>query len=121
MAHGNLEQERRALQERLAHIENAKQHLARQLSERERSEESLNDCIERILEALDSAEVGLWSLNLATQRVWYSREWKRQLGYQEHEVTDALDEWSDRVHPEDLKLVSESASAYLSSKGSSRR
>ena len=113
MAHGNLEQELRALQERLRHIENAKRNLARELSERAQSEASLNECIERVLEALDSAEVGLWSLNLATQRVWYSREWKRQLGYQEHEVTDALDEWSDRVHPEDLKLVSERASAYL--------
>ena len=37
-----------------------------------------------------------------TNRVYYSREWKAQVGYDEHEIGDGYEEWASRVHPEDL-------------------
>jgi PAS domain S-box-containing protein len=40
--------------------------------------------------------------DLRTHRVYYSREWKAQIGYDDHEIGDGDEEWASRVHPEDL-------------------
>lgn len=52
--------------------------------------------------AVRAANVGLFSWDLESRKVWYSEEWKRQLGYGRLEVGNDLAEWERRVHPEDL-------------------
>ncbi|MBK8596754.1 MAG: PAS domain S-box protein [Holophagales bacterium] len=52
--------------------------------------------------AVRAANVGLFSWDLASGKVWYSEEWKRQLGFSRQEVGNDLAEWERRVHPEDL-------------------
>jgi PAS domain S-box-containing protein len=58
-----------------------------------------------------AARVGLWEWEVGTARVVYSDEWKRQLGYEPHEIRDEFAEWETRLHPEDLarmqRLVAE--------------
>lgn len=39
--------------------------------------------------------------NLVTYETFYSREWKSQLGYQDDELPNHFEEWSNRLHPED--------------------
>lgn len=51
--------------------------------------------------ALEGAGDGLWDWNAATNRVFYSRQWKAMIGYAEHEIGDGLEEWETRVHPDD--------------------
>jgi PAS domain S-box-containing protein len=34
-----------------------------------------------------------------------SLEWKHQLGYEEHEIGDAIEDWHRRLHPEDFERV----------------
>jgi two-component system sensor histidine kinase UhpB len=60
---------------------------------------------ERLRMTAQAGNVGLWDLDLATRRVFYSPEWKRQIGYEEHEIGDDLAEWRSRVHPDDLEPV----------------
>jgi two-component system cell cycle sensor histidine kinase/response regulator CckA len=55
--------------------------------------------------ALEGAGDGLWDWNAETNRVFFSRQWKAMLGYAENEIGDALGEWEDRVHPDDLPHV----------------
>ncbi len=50
--------------------------------------------------AVRAAEVGLWEWNLLTNELRYSREWKEQLGYDETEIGDSLNEWARLVHPD---------------------
>ena len=33
----------------------------------------------------------------------YAREWKQQIGYEEHEISDDFEEWRSRVYPDDLE------------------
>jgi hypothetical protein len=47
--------------------------------------------------------------------VYFSPEWKRQLGYEDHELSN--DRWDGRLHPADHDRVVESAKAHI--KGSS--
>ena len=53
--------------------------------------------------------VGLWDWSLKTDEVHYSREWKRQLGYEEHELSNAFEEWRSRIHPDDLERALQAA------------
>jgi PAS domain S-box-containing protein len=46
-------------------------------------------------------------------RVYYSRRWKQILGYDEHELGDSPQEWSSRVHPDDLPQVLEKLELHL--------
>lgn len=51
--------------------------------------------------AIEGAGDGLWDWDLKTNRVFYSKKWKAQLGYSEDEIGDSLDEWQSRIHPDD--------------------
>jgi len=45
--------------------------------------------------------------------VYLSPEWKRQLGYDDHELPNSFDEWERRVHPEDLPRVNAVVAQFL--------
>lgn len=65
-------------------------------------EKELQDSRLRWQFALEGAGDGLWDWDAATNRVFFSKQWKAMLGYAEHEIGDFLSEWEDRVHPDDL-------------------
>lgn len=48
-----------------------------------------------------TANVGLWDWDLVTNQVYFSPEWKMQLGYAEDELTNQYEEWESRLHPDD--------------------
>ncbi|MDX1926696.1 MAG: PAS domain-containing protein [Pirellulaceae bacterium] len=48
-----------------------------------------------------TANVGLWDWDLVSNRVYFSPEWKMQLGYAEDELTNRYEEWESRLHPDD--------------------
>ena len=64
--------------------------------------EELQKSEERLKYALEGSEEGVWDWNMETNEVYFSLQWKQMLGFEEHEVSSALHEWEDRVHPEDL-------------------
>jgi len=69
---------------------------------RKRAEAAVLESEERLRLAVQASNVGLWDWDVREQRVRYSREWKAQLGYAEHEISDDFEEWQRRVHPDDL-------------------
>ena len=68
-----------------------------------RSEQAAREALLRLNEAVRAGNIGLWEWEIATHRVVYSQEWKRQIGYAEHEIRDDFEEWRSRVHPDDLE------------------
>lgn len=69
---------------------------------------------QRVLEhALQAANVGLWDLDLQTNRMHYSHQWKQQLGYADDEIGDSLDEWERRLHPDDRERARNLAFAHI--------
>lgn len=65
------------------------------------SEQALRESELRWQFAIEGAGDGLWDWNAKTNKVFFSRQWKAMLGYEEHEIGDSLDEWDSRLHPED--------------------
>ena len=53
--------------------------------------------------AIEGTEQGLWDWYIQTGEVFFSKQWKKMLGYEEDEIGNSLKEWEERVHPDDLK------------------
>ncbi len=52
--------------------------------------------------AVEGSGLGVWDWNAQTERVHFSTRWKSMLGYEDSEIGETFDEWSRRVHPDDL-------------------
>ena len=72
------------------------------LTERKVVEESLKASEERWLLAIRGNNDGIWDWNVQSNRVFFSPRWKEMLGFREEEIGNSVEEWSDRVHPDDL-------------------
>jgi hypothetical protein len=68
---------------------------------------------EQLCEAIKTANVALWDWNLATNKVYFSPEWKKQIGFEINELSDELAEWFNRVHPEDLRYCQENIKDFI--------
>ena len=87
--------------------------IVRDITERKRSEQALRESEERFNLALRGANDGLWDWNLHTNEVYFSPRWKEMLGYAEDEIGNGVDEWSSRVHPEDIDKALASVRDHL--------
>jgi len=70
-------------------------------TERPGAEKTLEETQQDLDLALHAGNIGLWSWNLKTNEVYFSPEWKTQLGYKDHELQNRFQEWETRLHPED--------------------
>jgi PAS domain S-box-containing protein len=70
-------------------------------AEREQAEAARKESATRLELAVQAGNIGIWIWEIETGRMYFSPEWKRQLGYEEHEIGDSQDEWISRLHPED--------------------
>ncbi len=83
------------------------------VSERKLAEELLHGSQERLRLALQATGLGPWDWDLNTNAVEFWPEWKRQLGYQPHEIPNRFEEWESRLHPDDRERVLTALRAYL--------
>jgi two-component system sensor histidine kinase UhpB len=69
------------------------------------AQRALGESEARLRLAVRASHTGLWDWEVENGRVYYSTEWKRQLGYGEEEVSGYVNEWADRLHPEERERV----------------
>jgi PAS domain S-box-containing protein len=89
------------------------QQAQRELVERQRIQEELRESHSKLRLAIQAANVGLWDWDLRTDRIYYSPDWKGQIGYADDEIADDFDEWRHRVHPDDLDRMLTTIESYL--------
>lgn len=79
----------------------------------EKRETALTDSEFRWKFAIEGAGDGLWDWNVPHSTVFFSTRWKEMLGFTQNEIGCDLDEWSKRVHPDDVERVMAEVQAHL--------
>jgi PAS domain S-box-containing protein len=79
--------------------------ILRDVTERIKIERSLRENEERFRLMVRASNVGLWDWNLKDNSVYFSPEWKSQIGYANDELENKYEEWETRIHPEDKPIV----------------
>ncbi len=69
---------------------------------------------ERLDAAIKGAKDGIWDWNLVTNEVYFSPQYKKMIGYEDHEMANDFAEWEARIHPEDLPTAKQKVEEYLS-------
>lgn len=88
-----------------------------EVTDRRIEQEELLRAQTRLQHALRGGDVGLWDWNLATNEVFYSDQWHRQLGEVPGTLSEYVD-WESRVHPDDLPEAISRVKALLASTNS---
>ncbi|GAB4257303.1 MAG: hypothetical protein Kow0065_06480 [Methylomicrobium sp.] len=71
------------------------------------------DIAKQLQTAVYAANVGLWEWDVQTQHVYFSTEWKTQLGYTDSEILNDFEEWRCRMHPDDLEPTLAALQQYI--------
>lgn len=93
--------------------EPALQTVVRDITARKQAEAALRQSEARWQFALEGAAMGVWDWNVQTNQIYFSPQWKAILGYAPHEIDNVLDEWFNRIHPEDAAGCQQDLDAYL--------
>ncbi|WP_029933575.1 PAS domain-containing protein [Thiomicrospira pelophila] len=83
------------------------------VTDRKMVEQEIANSEKRWRSVLDGTDQGVWDWDAQTNRVYFSDKWKSMLGYESNEISDSLDEWSSRVHPEDMPSVESDLQAHF--------
>jgi diguanylate cyclase (GGDEF)-like protein/PAS domain S-box-containing protein len=51
--------------------------------------------------AIEGSGDGMWDWNIADDSMFLTKHWREMLGLDEHEVGSSIDEWKQRIHPDD--------------------
>ena len=82
-------------------------------NDRETAEKLRDEALNRLGTALKFGNVGLWDWVIGTNQDYFSKEWKRQIGYDDDELEANYEEFTSRLHPEDKDRVLRSTQQYL--------
>jgi two-component system, cell cycle sensor histidine kinase and response regulator CckA len=77
------------------------------------AESELSASQARLETAVRAANVGLWDWDLRANTVFYSPEWKHQLGCHDAEISNQFQEWELRLHPKDQTRTLDALRASL--------
>ena len=85
----------------------------RDLTDRKEQEHEVQDLKERLKFAVDGADLGVWDWDMQTDDVEFNDNWATMLGYDPDEIGSHLNEWEQRVHPDDLALVEDALDEHI--------
>jgi PAS domain S-box-containing protein len=87
----------------LDHPEEGLIWIMQDITESKKVKEVLKESQDRWKFALEGAGDGIWDWNLQTNEVYFSKQWKAMLGFEENEISNNLDAWHKGVHPDDIE------------------
>jgi PAS domain S-box-containing protein len=71
---------------------------------------------ERLALAAEGASDGLWEWDLRTQEFYVSARWRAMVGLPATEAIGRIEDWTDRVHLDEIGSLKEALNAHLSGK-----
>lgn len=72
---------------------------------KEREQQLLDFQEERFQFAIEGSNDGIWDWNILSNKVYFSKRWKKMLDFEEDEIKNEYFEWESRIHPEDKERV----------------
>jgi PAS domain S-box-containing protein len=81
--------------------------------DRSQMQRALKESEERYALAAKGANDGLWDWQLKTNEVYFSERWKAMLGFADHELMNCLENWLERLHPDDKTWVEEAIDRHV--------
>ncbi len=110
--HLSFSQERSLLLKRSAELQEMNLKLEEEMAlhvaetvKRKQAEADLKASEFRWKFALEGSGDGVWDWNITNGEAFYSRRYKEILGFDEDEIGTTIDEWTNRIHPEDAVEV----------------
>jgi PAS domain S-box-containing protein len=88
----------------------------RDITERKRAEEVLQESEERLKLALEAASDGLYDWNMQTGEVYFSPRYYTMLGYEPGEMPASYDTWANLLHPDDREYALNTVNEYAEEK-----
>jgi diguanylate cyclase (GGDEF)-like protein/PAS domain S-box-containing protein len=83
------------------------------VTERIHTEHEIKRSGERLALAAEGANDGLWQWNLRTQEFYVSGRWRAMIGLPADASIGRVEEWFERVHPEDVAGLRQTLDAHL--------
>ncbi len=85
----------------------------KEIEERKRSEDALWEKRVQLELAIKASNIGLWDWDMRTNKVYFSPEWKIQIGYGDDELSNDFNEFQSRVHPDDIERILTTLNNYI--------
>lgn len=85
----------------------------RDISDRKKNEEALKASQELWKFALEGAGDGVWEYDMEHNKVFFSKQYKLMLGFNEEEFANTIEVWKSRIHPEDIPSIEATDKAYI--------
>ncbi len=86
-------------------LNSSNQEIKKNLKEIKELEKDKEKLLLRYDRALEGSRDGLWDWDLVNNKVFFSKNWKKMLGFEEDELANEFDEWNKRIHPDDVDKV----------------
>jgi len=80
---------------------------------RVRGQQALADSEERLRLALQATHAGVWDCIVRTGAMRYSPRWAEMFGYPPGTIDQTVDQWRDRICPDDLPAVNDALAKHL--------
>jgi len=86
------------------------------INERKEMEQQLKESQLRLEIATEGTETGVWDWDMVNDSVTYSTQWKKMLGYEDHEVENTFSGWKNLWHPDDSTSIEKALKDHLAGK-----
>jgi len=87
--------------------------VTRDITDRKQAEEALRQSEERFELAMLAVNDGIWDWDVANNKVYFDPRYYTMAGYKPNEFPSTFDEWSKRVHPDEIEHSMEMINAHL--------
>ena len=79
-------------------------------------EEALRLSEERWKFAIEGSGAGMWDWNIADSTLFLTKRWREMLGFAEQEIGSSINEWEQRIHPDDKAYTLATMQNYFDGK-----
>lgn len=94
-------------------FDSSEDQFSNEISETEEVKSVLKDNEKESHSESGSETDGVWTWDMKTNQVFFSKQWKAIFGYEDSEICNTLEEWTQRVHPDDLELTLQAVERYM--------